>query len=200
MTGLCSRRRRIPGRALTPGTYDILRFILTACPELAGRAEAQVAAHEVRAAAVARPAVGIRTLLHGPAQLTIIGNVCPAAISTYLARLYPRERDRVRLVIARHGADPAILEPTPIPVLQAAQLLGVPTSACAVVASIPAEIRSARLAGACAIGYARDPATRQRLTAAGAEAATACITELGGSAHLTAAQRRAAWRQATARR
>jgi hypothetical protein len=40
--------------------------------------------------------VGIRTLLDGPAQVTIIGNVCPAAISTYPARLYPRERDRVR--------------------------------------------------------------------------------------------------------
>ena len=36
--------------------------------------------------------------------------------STYLARLYPRERDRVRLVIARLGTDPAILEPTPMPV------------------------------------------------------------------------------------
>ena len=94
--------------------YGILRFILTAC-RLAGRAEAQVAAHEVRAAAAARPAVGIRTLLDGPAQVTIIGNVCPAAISTYLARLYPRERDRVRLVIARQGADPAIFEAHPHP-------------------------------------------------------------------------------------
>ena len=97
--------------AISP--YGLLRFILTACPELADRAEAQVAAREVRAAAAARPAVGIRILLDGPAQVTIIGNVCPAAISTYLARLYPRERDRVRLVIARQGADPAILEPTP---------------------------------------------------------------------------------------
>ena len=78
------------GATISP--YDILRFILTACPQLAGRAEAEVAAHEVRAAAVARPAVGIRSLLQGPAQVTIIGNVCPAAISTYLARLYPRAR------------------------------------------------------------------------------------------------------------
>ena len=75
------------GATISP--YDILRFILTACPQLAGRAQAEVAAHEVRAAAVARPAVGIRSLLQGPAQVTIIGNVCPAAISTYLARLYP---------------------------------------------------------------------------------------------------------------
>jgi beta-phosphoglucomutase-like phosphatase (HAD superfamily) len=106
----------------------------------------------------------------------------------------------VRLVIARQGADPAILEPTPIPVLQAAQLLGVPPSACAVVASTPADIRSARLAGARAIGYARHPATRQRLTAAGAEAATDSITELAGSAYRTAIRRRAARRQAIARR
>jgi hypothetical protein len=91
------------------------------------------------------------------AQVTIIGNVCPAAISTYLARLYPRERDRVRLVIARLGTDPAIVEPTPIPVLQAAQLLAVPPSASAVVASTPADIRSAGLAGARAIAYTRHP-------------------------------------------
>lgn len=182
------RTRLVPPSA----GYDILRFILTACPQLAGRAEAEVAAHEVRAAAVARPAVGIRSLLQGPAQVTIIGNVCPAAISTYLARLYPRERDRVRLVIARHGADPAILEPTPIPVLQAAQLLGVPPSACAVVASTPADIHSARLAGARAVGYACDPAIRQRLTAAGAEAATDYIVAIAGSAYLSAARRRAA--------
>lgn len=178
------------GATISP--YDILRFILTACPQLAGRAEAEVAAHEVRAAAVARPAVGIRSLLQGPAQVTIIGNVCPAAISTYLARLYPRERDRVRLVIARHGADPAILEPSPIPVLQAAQLLGVPPSACAVVASTPADIHSARLAGARAVGYACDPAIRQRLTDAGAEAATDYIVAIAGSAYLSAARRRAA--------
>ena len=182
-----------PPASAAVSPYDILRFILTACPQLAGRAEAQVAAHEVRAVAAARPAAGIRTLLHGPAQVTIIGNACPAAISTYLARLHPRERDRVRLIIARHGADPAILEPTPIPVLQAAQLLGVPASACAVVASTPADIRSARLAGARAIGYARDPATRQPLTAAGAEAATADIDKLAVSAYLTAVHRRSAW-------
>lgn len=177
----------------TNSPYDILRFILTACPQLAGRAEAEVAAHAVRAAAVARPAVGFRNLLEGPAQVTIIGNVCPAAISTYLARRYPRERDRIRLVIARHGADPAILEPTPIPVLQAAQLLGVPASACAVVASTPADIHSARLAGARTVGCARDPAIRERLTAAGAEAATRDIVTIAGGAYLAAARRRAAW-------
>ena len=89
--------------------------------------------------------------------------------------------------------------PPPIPVLQAAQLLGVPPSACAVVASAPADIRSARLAGARAVGYARDPAARQRLTAAGAEAATASITGLAGSAYLASARRRAARQQAIAR-
>jgi beta-phosphoglucomutase-like phosphatase (HAD superfamily) len=165
--------------------YDILRFVVADYPRLAGQAEAELAAHEVRAAASARPAAGLRTLLHGPAQVTIIGNICPAAVSAYLTRLYPRERERVRLVVARHGPDPAILEPTPVPVRQAAQLLEVPSAACAVVASTPADIRSARLAGARTIGYARDHATLRLLTAAGAEAVTFSITELAGSAHVT---------------
>jgi len=104
------------GAAISP--YDILRFTLTACPQLAGQAEAEVAA----------------------------------------------------------------------------------PSACAVVASTPADIRSARRAGARAIGYACDPAARQRLTAAGAEAVTADMTELAGSAYLAAAiRRRAGGWQATAK-
>jgi hypothetical protein len=63
--------------------------------------------------------------------------VCPAAIKGYLARLYRHHTDRVRLIIGRLGADPALLEPTPIPILQAAQLLGVPPAASTVVASTP---------------------------------------------------------------
>lgn len=163
--------------------YDILRFVVADYPRLAGQAEAELTAHEVRAAASARPARGLRNLLQ-TARVTIIGNICPAAVSAYLTRLYPREREQVRLVVARHGADPAILEPSPVPVLQAAQLLEVPSAACAVVASTPADIRSARLAGARAIGYARDHATLRLLTAAGAEAVTFSITELAGSARL----------------
>jgi hypothetical protein len=74
--------------AISP--YDILRFILTARPQLAGRAEAEVAAYEVRAAAVARPAVGTRNLLRGRAQVSIIGNACPAAISAPTSRAFTR--------------------------------------------------------------------------------------------------------------
>lgn len=173
-----------PGSAAV-SPYDVLRFILTDCPQLASLAEAELAAHEVRAAASARPAPGLRTLLHGPAQVTVVGNVCPAAVSAFLTRLYPRESDRIRLVVARRGADPAMLEPSPVPVLQAAQLLGVPPSACAVVASTPDDIRSGRQAGARVIGYARDPATLRLLTAAGAEAVTFSMTQLAGIACAT---------------
>jgi hypothetical protein len=95
----------------------------------------------------------------------------------------------VRLIIGRLGADPALLQPTPIPVMQAAQLLGVPPAACAVVASTPHSIRAARQAGARAIGYARTAAATGQLTAAGADATTASMTELAGAAHL-AEQRR----------
>jgi beta-phosphoglucomutase-like phosphatase (HAD superfamily) len=124
--------------------YALLRFILAACPGLAARAEAEICQQEILAAAAARPSPGLRTLLDGPASVSIIGDVCPAAIKGYLARLYRHHMDRVRLIIGRLGADPALLEPTPIPILQAAQLLGVPPAACAVVASTPDSIRAAR--------------------------------------------------------
>ena len=115
--------------------------------------------------------------------------MCPAAIKGYLARLYRHHMDRVRLIIGRLGADPALLEPTPIPILQAAQLLGVPPAACAVVASTPDSIRAARQAGARAIGYARTAAARDQLTAAGAAASTDSMTELAGAAYSTEQRR-----------
>jgi beta-phosphoglucomutase-like phosphatase (HAD superfamily) len=97
---------------------------------------------------------------------------------------------RVRLITGRPGAHPALLEPTPIPILQAAQLLGVPPAACAVVASTPDGIRTARQAGARAIGYARTAAARDQLTAAGADASTARMTEFAGAAYSTELRRR----------
>lgn len=170
--------------------YALLRFILAACPGLAARAEAEICRQEILAAAAARPSPGFRSLLDGPASVSIIGNVCPAAIEGYLARLYARQMDRVRLVIGRLGADPALLEPTPIPILQAAQLLGVPPAACAVVASTPDGIRAARQAGARPIGYACTAAAREQLTAAGAAAITDSMTELAGAAYYTELCRR----------
>ena len=170
--------------------YALLRFILAACPGLAARAEAEICQQEILAAAAARPCPGIRNLLDGPASVSIIGDVCPAAIKGYLARLYPRQMDRVRLIIGRLGADPALLEPTPIPILQAAQLLGVPPAACAVVASTPDGIRAARQAGARAIGYARTAAAGDQFTAAGAAAITDDMTALAGAAYSTELRRR----------
>ena len=163
--------------------YALLRFILAACPRLAARAEAEICQQEILAAAAARPSHGIRNLLDGPGSVSIIGDVCPAAITGYLARLYPHQMGQVRLIIGRLGADPALLEPTPVPVLQAAQLLGVPPAACAVVASTPDGIRAARQAGARAIGYARTAAARDQLTAAGAAASTDSMTQFAGAAY-----------------
>jgi beta-phosphoglucomutase-like phosphatase (HAD superfamily) len=171
--------------------YALLRFILAASPRLAARAEAEICQQEVVAAAAARPSPGIRTLLHGPASVSIIGDVCPAAIKGYLARLYPRQMGRVRLITGRLGADPALLEPTPVPNLQAAELLGVPPAVCAVVASTPDGIRTARQAGVRAIGYART--ARDQLTAAGADASTAStasMTGFAGAAYNTEQRRR----------
>lgn len=106
---------------------------------------------------------------------------------------------RVRLIIGRLGADPALLEPTPIPILQAARLLGVPPAACAVVASTPDSIRAARQAGARAIGYARTAAARDQLTAVGAAASTASMTELAGAAYSAELRRRHGRRRGSGR-
>ena len=160
-----------------------MRFILADCPRLAARAEAEICQEEVLAAAAARPSRGVRDLLDGPGSISIIGDVCPAAITGYLTRLYPLQTGRVRLIIGRIGADPALLEPTPVPILQAARQLGAPPAACAVVASTPDGIRAARQAGARAIGYARTAAARDQLTAAGADASTARMTEFAAAAY-----------------
>lgn len=74
-------------------------------------------------------------------------------------------------------------------ILQAAQLLGVPPAACAVVASTPDGIRAARQAGARAIGYARTAAATDQLAAAGADAITGSMTGLAGAAYGTEKRR-----------
>jgi hypothetical protein len=60
--------------------YALLRFILAARP---GLAEAEICQQEILAAAAARSSPGLRNLLDGPAPVSIIGDVCPAAITGY---------------------------------------------------------------------------------------------------------------------
>ena len=178
-----------PAMRAASDPYALLRFILAACPGLAARAEAEICQQEILAAAAARPSPGLRTLLDGPASVSIIGDVCPAAIKGYLARLYRHQMDRVRLIIGRLGADPALLEPTPIPILQAAQLLGVPPAACAVVASTPDSIRAARQAWRPR--YRLRPHRRRQGPAhcRRAAASTDSMTELAGAAYSTEQRR-----------
>ena len=58
------------------------------------------------------------------------------------------------------------------------------------VASTPDSIRAARQAGARAIGYARTSAATDQLTAAGADASTASMTQFAGAAYTTEQRRR----------
>ena len=152
--------------------YALLRFILAACPALAARAEAEICQQEILAAAAARPSPGIRTLLDGPASVSIIGDVCPAAIKGYLARLYARKMDRVRLVIGRLGADPARSSRPRSPSCRPPSCSGChPRPAPWWPAPRTASAPPAR-PGAGAIGYARTAAATDQLTAARAAAIT----------------------------
>ena len=102
----------------------------------------------------------------------------------------PAPMGRVRLIIGRLGADPALLEPTPIP-----DPAGRPADRGAA--------RGVRRGGqypgrhphrppgrARAIGYTRTATARDQLTAAGADASTASMTQFAGAVYTTELRRR----------
>ena len=134
-------------------------------PRLAARAEAEICQQEVLAAAAARPSPGIRSRWTARPR-SASSATCARGDQGRPGPPVAAPDGPGPLIIGRLGAGPALLEPTPVPIVQAAQLLGVPPAACAVVASTPDGIRTARQAGARAIGYARTAAARDQLTAA----------------------------------
>ncbi len=99
-------------------------------------------------------------------SVAVISNDSEKAVRAYLAA---HDLDsQIDLIAARTSCDPAILEPSPYLIEQAASKLGASASTCVVVGDSPADIESARRAGAFSIGYARTSNDREQLTGADA--------------------------------
>ena len=164
----------------TGNWFEIFSFAASVSVDLAARVESELTEVECAAAATAAPTPYVNeviTACHDSARsVAVISNNSEKAIRAYLAA---HDLDsQIDLIAARTSPDPAILKPSPYLIDQAATKLGTSASACVVVGDSPADIESARRAGALSIGYTRASSDRERLTIAGADAIILSMADL----------------------
>lgn len=105
-----------------------------------------------------------------------MSNTSARTIDAYLTT---HDLDRsVDLVIGRTDADTATLTLNAHLITQAVTRLEAEATACAIMTTSPAAIDAGRLAGVATIGYANEPGRHERLTAAGADAVVASLSNV----------------------
>ena len=87
--------------------------------------------------------------------------------------------DRVDLVVARTGPDPALLKPSPHLIEKAIAELAAAPAESALVGDSITDIYAAQLAGIATIGYANKPGKHDSFAAAGAAATITSLADLG---------------------
>lgn len=164
----------------TGNWFEIFSFAASVSVDLAARVESELTEVECAAVATAVPTPHVNDAIsacRGSARsVAVISNNSEKAVRAYLAA---HDLDsQIDLIAARTSCDPAILKPSPYLIGQAAAKLGTSACACVVVGDSPADIESARRAGAFSIGYVRTSNDRERLTAAGAGAIILSMVDL----------------------
>jgi phosphoglycolate phosphatase len=160
--------------------FEIFSFAASVSVDLAARIESELTELECAAVATAAPTPHVNDIISAcrdsARSVAVISNNSEEAVRAYLAA---HDLDsQIDLIAARTSCDPAILKPSPYLINQAADKLGAPVSACVVVGDSPADIQSARRAGALSIGYARTIIDRECLTASGADVIILSMADL----------------------
>ncbi|MGZ0150380.1 HAD family hydrolase [Kribbella sp. WER1] len=160
--------------------HEFLSASAKVSPDLARRIEVALQAAEVRAVETATPTPGadeFLTACHDAGRpLVIVSNNTGASVTAYLDR--SGLAGLVRHVEARDPSDPALMKPSPYLIQRAAEVLGVSPAACTLIGDQTTDVQAARVIGAASIGYANKPGKGADLTAAGADAVIAQISEL----------------------
>jgi phosphoglycolate phosphatase len=164
----------------TGNWFEIFSFAASVSVDLAARIESELTELECAAVATAVPTAHVNDVItacrDSARSVAVISNNSEKAVRSYLAA---HDLDsQIDLIAARASCDPATLKPSPYLIEQAASKLGTSASACVLVGDSPADIQSAREAGALCIGYAYTSRDRQQLTAAGANAIVLSMADL----------------------
>ncbi len=164
----------------TADWFEILSFAVSISPALAAQVESELTEAELSAVSTAAPTAYVHEVVSSCREsgrsIAVVSNNSARAVDSYLTRHGLDQQ--FGLVVARTGPDPSILKPSPHLIEQAASALDAVPSACSLIGDSPADIESARLAGAHSIGYARTPDKRERLDAVGAGAIVATMADL----------------------
>ena len=160
--------------------FHVLRYAATLDRDIAERVEAEMTDLELNAVGSAAPAPYVPELVAACREsgrfLALVSNHSARALNAYLTA--HRLDGGVDLVVGRTIADQATFTLNAHLITYVATRLDARLAECAIVSDSPACMDAAHLAGIGAIGYADDPRTRERLTAAGADAIIASLGDL----------------------
>ncbi|MBX7269627.1 HAD family phosphatase [Micromonospora sp. Llam7] len=172
-----------PELASEPDPLEVLRRTGAAGDQGVTRAvEEALCAAERRAVETAEPTAYGREVIVAARQsgmpVAVVSNNSAGAVSAYLAA--HRLDAYVSPVVGRAYAHPDLMKPNPVPILQAAFAVGVPSSRCVLVGDSLSDIDGARLAGMRVIGYANRPSKAETFRA-GADVVIASMGEIAGA-------------------
>lgn len=160
--------------------HDFLTATAEVSPELARHVEEALQTAEIKAVESAAPTPGVEEFLaacqEAGRQLAIVSNNTGASVHAYLARVGLTRY--VQHVEARDPSDPTLMKPHPYLIERAAQALVTTPVRCTLIGDQTTDVRASKSIGAGSIGYANKPGKAEDLTAAGADAVIAHISEL----------------------
>ncbi len=177
------------GAFATADPLDVFRAAATLGPDAARRAHAELTNLETAAVPTATPTPGAAGLITAADQtgrtVTMVSNNSVAAILAYLGT--HDVPAHIRTIYGRDDADPTHLKPHPYRVHRAIAGLPHGTSPrhCVLVGDSSSDVTAGHHAQVLVIGYATQPARRQMLAAAGADAITADLADIATALRTT---------------
>ena len=166
--------------ARTPDPIEVFTYSATVSTGLAAIVEAEMTSQELAAVATARPVPYVHDVVTSCRDtgrtVAVVSNNSERAVRSYLAR--HGLDDRITLIAARIGPDPALLKPSPHFIEQAITGLSAPPAECVLIGDSTTDIQAANRAGIASIGYANRPGKQASLTAAGATVVVASLADL----------------------
>ena len=166
--------------ARTADPFAVFAYAATISEDLAARVEAEMTDQELAAVPTAAPTPYVHEVVtacqNSGRSLAVVSNNSARTVHAYLTR--HGLDDRIGLVVARTGHDPALLKPSPHLITRAVEALDAEPDECAIVGDSVTDIQAARLARVHSIGYANEPGKRERFAEAGADAIISSLADL----------------------
>lgn len=155
-------------------------------PALLIEVEEALCAAELRAAETAEPEPygheAIRAVAAAGRPIGVVSNNSGGAVTAYLTA--HGLVDLVATVVGRAFAEPALMKPSPEPILRAAAELGMQPGECVLIGDSTADVQAARTAGCRSISYANKPGKRERLAGHGTNVVIQDMSEIKAISNL----------------